>query len=92
MNLDGSAKKSLKVAGKASEIRYWNDPNKIFLPRSSDHSKMVLYNINNDTTTDFYFHGQSDSEISEIILNDDKDAAVFVSKNKLYFTKLAGNE
>lgn len=91
MNLDGSDKKSLKLAGKASDIRYWSEPSKIFLPRTGDSSKLVLYDLNTGSVTDFYFRGQSDSDISEIVLNEDKSGAVFVSKSKLFYIKLEGN-
>ncbi len=91
MDLAGQNKKSLKINGSASSIRYWNDANRIFLPRSGDSSKLVLYDIENGNTTDFYFQGQNDSEISEILLNDDQKSAIFVSKDKLYYIKLAGN-
>lgn len=91
MDLDGQNKKSLKVNGAASMIRYWSEPGKIFLPRSGDSSKLVLYDLGNGDVTDFYFKGQNSAEISEIVLSDDNSAAVFISKGKLYYVRLAGN-
>jgi hypothetical protein len=92
MDRDGGNKKSLKINGVASMIRYWNDPNKIFLPRSGDSSKLILYDLENGGITDFYFKGQNDAEISEIVLDDSNSAAVFISKDKLYYVNLAGND
>lgn len=91
MDLDGKNKKSLKVNGAASMIRYWSEPEKIFLPRSGDSSKLVLYDLGNGNVTDFYFKGQNSTEISEIVLNDDNSAAVFISKGKLFHINLEGN-
>lgn len=92
MDLDGQNKKSLRVNGAASMIRYWSEPGKIFLPRSGDSSRLVLYDLENGGITDFYFKDQNDAEISEILLSDHNSTAVFVSKGKLYYIKLAGNE
>jgi hypothetical protein len=91
MDLDGKNKKSLKINGVASMIRYWSEPEKIFLPRSGDSSKLVLYDLESGGITDFYFKDQNDAEISEIILDDSNSAAVFTSKDKLYYVRLAGN-
>lgn len=91
MNLDGGDKKSLKLAGRASDIKYWSDPNKIFLPRSDDSSKLVLYDIENGDVVDFYFKGQGNSDISEIVLSEDKNSAIFISRDKLFYIKLEGN-
>ncbi|MEI6144128.1 MAG: PEGA domain-containing protein [Candidatus Berkelbacteria bacterium] len=91
MNLDGSDNKALNIAARASDIRPWKNPNQIFLPINSSRSKMILVDLISGLTSDFYFDGQSNSEISEIFLNDQATSAVFISKNILYFVKLEGN-
>lgn len=91
MNLDGSDNKSLGLAAKASDIRIWQNPNQVFLPIDDTRSKMILVDVTSGKTSDFYFDGQSSSEISEIFLNDNKSGAIFISKGKLYFVKLISN-
>jgi hypothetical protein len=88
---DGSESKSLGFAARATSARYWSDPKKIFLLRNSESSKLILLDLASGKSIDFFFQGQSDSKISEIILNDQKNGAIFVSGGKLYFVKLEGN-
>lgn len=91
MKLDGSDNKSLGIQAKATNIRLWSDPNKIFLLGAADSGKLKLIDLLSGNQTDFYFKGQSQANISEFILNNDKTGAVFVSIGKLYFVKLTSN-
>jgi len=92
MNLNGSEKKSLGVSAKASDVRYWNNPNKVFLLRTTENSKLELADLLDNTLTDFFFKGQNQTNISEIILSGNNSGAVFVSEDKLYYVKLVGND
>lgn len=91
MKLDGSDAKSLGIQAKATNIRLWGDPNKVFLLGDSDSSKLKLIDLISLSQADFYFKGQAQAEISEVVLNADKTGAIFVSNGKLYFVKLASN-
>jgi len=92
MNLDGSDKKSLGIAARATDIRFWNDQNKIFLLKNTGNSKLELVDLINNNITDFFFKGQSGSNISEVILNNEKSGVIFISDGKLYFVRLEGND
>lgn len=91
MDLNFSNSKSLGIAAKATDIRLWQNFDQIFLPVNSTRSKMMVVDLNTGQTSEFYFTGQSDSNISEVALNGQKNAAIFVSKSILYFVKLEGN-
>ena len=91
MNLDGSDKKTVDLAAKASDGRYWKDANKIFLPSNNENSKLVLVDVNDAKTTEFFFSGQKNLSIDSVCLNEDKTAAIFTSNDKLYFVKLESN-
>lgn len=91
MNLDGNENRPLEIAARASSARLWSNPNQVFLPINSAGSKMILVTISSGQTSEFYFMGQGNSEISEIFLNNDKNGAIFVSSGKLYFVKLISN-
>lgn len=91
MNLDSSNNKPLGIAARATDARLWQNPDQIFLPVNSTRSKMMVVDLNNGHTSEFYFSGQRDSDISEVALNDQKNAAIFVSKGVLYFVKLISN-
>lgn len=91
MNIDGSENRPLGVSGKASDIVLWKNPEQLFLQTNSSGSKMIIVSISNGSTTDFYFKGQSNSNIREVILNDKKTVAIFVSNQTLRYVKLVGN-
>ena len=91
MKIDGSDKKSLGVGVKATNIRLWSDPNKVFLLQTAESSKLLLKDLTSGSISDFYFKGIQQSKITEIILNNTKNGAVFVSNGKLYFVKLTSN-
>ena len=89
--IDGSEKKKLAVSAKATDSLFWSDTDKIFLHQSLDGCKLKLLDFSSLEVIDFYFKGQNDSNISEILLNDQKSGAIFVAKGKLYFVKLTSN-
>ena len=91
INLDGSDNKSLNIAARATDLRYWNDPAKIFLLRSGNGGKLNLVDLASGGITDFYFKGQAQANISDIQPTDDKTGAIFISDGKLYYLKLASN-
>lgn len=91
MDLDGTNKKAFGIAARASNTRYFKDSNQIFLPSVSGQSKMVLVDVSSGRTSEFYFSGQGNSNISEIFLNYQNTGAIFISAGKLYFVKLEGN-
>lgn len=90
MDLDGTNKKAFGIAARASNTRYFKDPNQIFLSAVAGQSRMVLVDVSSGKTSEFYFSGQS-SGISEIFLNDQNTGAIFISAGKLYFVKLVSN-
>ncbi|PIU24048.1 hypothetical protein COT12_03120 [Candidatus Berkelbacteria bacterium CG08_land_8_20_14_0_20_39_8] len=90
-NIDGSNIHSLGISAKASDIRYWQNANQIFLPIDLVRSKMILVDIDSGKTLEFYFNGQKDSAINEIYLSNDEKEAIYVSNWELYFVKLISN-
>jgi Tol biopolymer transport system component len=91
IDLDGSNKKYFSLAANTSFGRYWKETNKIFLPIVDGGSKLVLVDIDDGKTNDFYFNGQRNLKIDDIYLNDGNTGAIFTSGGKLYFVKLEGN-
>ncbi|TSC93330.1 MAG: hypothetical protein Athens101428_702 [Candidatus Berkelbacteria bacterium Athens1014_28] len=91
INLDGSGNVDLKIAAKATGVRYWNSAEKFFLLENSVGGKLKLADKNIGRVSDFYFKGQVDSNITELHLNEDKSGAIYVSGGTLYFVKLQGN-
>lgn len=91
INLDGSGNVDLKIAAKATGVRYWNSAEKFFLLENSVGGKIKLVDQVLGRISDFYFKGQSDSSITELFLNDDKTGAIYISEGTLYFVNLEGN-